>query len=146
MRLFLWFSNTVIIADRFGIIMWMVPHMTHVFKAISGWTTRRLLRHHDTMLLHINTVLILMASFYRVGKIVPPLMIQVSCRTVKQMFSPAFSLVWLISFRALSLDKWFVLIPWCPKFHGSKALYVSNIYDFGYLLALIQPFWFISVW
>ena len=34
--------------------------------------------HHDTMLLHINTVLILMASFYRVGKIVPPLMIQVS--------------------------------------------------------------------
>ena len=116
------------------------------FKAISGWTTRRLLRHHDTMLLHINTVLILMASFYRVGKIVPPLMIQVSCRTVKQMFSPAFSLVWLISFRALSLDKWFVLIPWCPKFHGSKALYVSNIYDFGYLLALIQPFWFISVW
>ena len=35
--------------------------------------------HHDTMLLHINTVLILMASFYRVGKIVPSLMIQVSC-------------------------------------------------------------------
>ena len=40
--------------------------------------------HHDTMLLHINTVLILMASFYRVGKNRAPSYdtSQFSCRTV----------------------------------------------------------------
>ena len=64
--------------------------------------------HHDTMLLHINTVLILMASFYRVGKIVPPLMIQVR-RDSAQKYDPNkeelyFFLVLIIAVAYSTLD------------------------------------------
>ena len=92
----IWVSGTWIFFDQiydvahysYSILGSFLGHsLIGMYLVLFGLGPPAVMGYHDTMLLHINTVLILMASFYRVCKIVPLGMIQVR-RDSAQKYDP----------------------------------------------------------